>query len=149
MVFANSMDDFGRPYRLEDLSNPWVFISHSNKDFKAVRMVRNHLEESGHRPLLFYLKCFDDFENLSVEQQNRLEELIYAEISARKWFVLCDSKNARESAWVQKEAAFIKKSPTAHYTVIDVDSDFETQRHKLLRFAESMCFPGDGGIIVA
>jgi hypothetical protein len=35
----------------------WIFLSHSNKDFEKVREIRNDLEQLGHRPLMFFLKC--------------------------------------------------------------------------------------------
>ena len=35
----------------------WIFLSHSNKDFAKVRLIRNYLEEHSLRPLMFYLKC--------------------------------------------------------------------------------------------
>jgi hypothetical protein len=38
----------------------WVFVSHSTKDFERVRLVRNALEDSGFRPILFYLKCLEN-----------------------------------------------------------------------------------------
>lgn len=41
----------------------WVFLSHSNKDYEKVRIVRNILEEHGFRPLMFFLKCLDDDKN--------------------------------------------------------------------------------------
>ena len=36
------------------------FVSHSTKDFERVRLVRNALEDSGFRPILFYLKCLEN-----------------------------------------------------------------------------------------
>lgn len=38
----------------------WVFVSHSTKDFERVRLVRNALEDSGFRPILFYLKYLEN-----------------------------------------------------------------------------------------
>ncbi len=77
----------------------WVFVSHSNKDWEKVRQVRNLLEERGHRPLLFFLK--------SLDYETEVHELIRKEIEARKWFVLCDSENSRNSKWVQAEIEII------------------------------------------
>lgn len=34
----------------------WVFLSHSNKDYEKVRIVRNILEEHGFRPLMFFFE---------------------------------------------------------------------------------------------
>ena len=45
---------------MEDLEKDiWIFLSHSYKDFKKVRLIRIYLEEKSLRPLLFYLKCLD------------------------------------------------------------------------------------------
>lgn len=38
----------------------WVFLSHSNKDNEKVRQVRNILEQQGDRPLMFFLNCLND-----------------------------------------------------------------------------------------
>lgn len=38
----------------------WVFLSHSNKDYEKVRQVRNILEQQGYRPLMFFLNCLND-----------------------------------------------------------------------------------------
>ena len=38
----------------------WVFLSHSNKDYLRVRLVRNKLEEVGFYPIMLYLKCFEN-----------------------------------------------------------------------------------------
>ncbi len=42
---------------MEVASKPgtWIFVSHSSEDMKAVRVVRNYLEEKGASPLLFHL----------------------------------------------------------------------------------------------
>jgi hypothetical protein len=42
----------------------WIFLSHSNHDWRAVREIRNVLEARGHRPLMFFLKCLDDHSEL-------------------------------------------------------------------------------------
>ena len=64
----------------------WVFVSHSTKDFEKVRLVRNVLEDSGFRPILFYLKCMEDEEEIN--------DLLKREIDARRRLILCDSPNA-------------------------------------------------------
>ena len=61
----------------------WVFVSHSTKDFEKERLVRNALEDSGFRPILFYLKC--------MENEDEINELLKREIDARRRFILCDS----------------------------------------------------------
>ena len=38
-----------------DPDGAWIFVSHSNKDVKKVREIRDLLEREGHKPLLFYL----------------------------------------------------------------------------------------------
>lgn len=78
----------------------WVFVSHSTKDFERVRLVRNALEDSGFRPILFYLKCMED--------EDEINELIKREIDARRRFILCDSSNAKASKFVQTEVDYIK-----------------------------------------
>lgn len=78
----------------------WIFLSHSNKDYEKVRLVRNVLEEQSLRPLMFFLHCLSDDEEI--------DSLIKREIDCRTRFILCDSENARTSKWVQKEIAYIK-----------------------------------------
>lgn len=78
----------------------WVFLSHSNKDYEKVRQVRNLLEEQSLRPLMFFLHCLNDDDEIDL--------LIKREIDCRTRFILCDSENARKSKWVQKEVDYIK-----------------------------------------
>ena len=59
----------------------YVFISHSHKDIKKVRKIRNMIENSGFEPLYFFLKCLTD---------DVVEGLIKREIDARDWFVYVD-----------------------------------------------------------
>ena len=77
-----------------------VFLSHSNKDYEKVRQVRNMLEEQSLRPLMFFLHCLND--------DDEIDSLIKREIDCRTRFILCDSENARKSHWVQKEVEYIK-----------------------------------------
>ena len=93
--------------------NAWVFLSHSNKDFKKLVPVRNKLEKLGYRPLLFYLKCLDDHKEII--------ELIKREIDARERFILCQSRNSDESPWVQEEMDYIR-STGRPYEVINLDA---------------------------
>jgi hypothetical protein len=65
-----------------------------------VRRVRDALEAKGHNPLLVYLKCLGD--------DSEVHALIRRETEAPKFFLLCDSPNARASRWVQTEVKFIK-----------------------------------------
>lgn len=78
----------------------WVFLSHSNKDYEKVRQVRNMLEDQSLRPLMFFLHCLND--------DDEIDSLVKREIDSRTRFILCDSENARKSHWVQKEVEYIK-----------------------------------------
>lgn len=92
------------------MNNKWVFVSHSNKDFDEVREIRNLLEEWRFRPLLFFLKCLDQDEEVS--------ELIKREIECRTRFLLCESENTQNSnGWVQKEIAYIKALDRQYDTI--------------------------------
>lgn len=85
---------------IDDSNEIWVFLSHSNKDYEKVRQVRNLLEEQKFRPLMFFLHCLND--------DDEIDSLIKREIDCRTRFILCDSENARKSHWVQKEVEYIK-----------------------------------------
>ena len=98
----------------------WVFLSHSNKDYEQVRLLRNMMEEKGLRPLMFFLKC--------LESDPEIFELIKREIDVRPRFFLCDSKNAQNSVWVQREVDYIKSKNRQYITVDLNDPDsFEKQ----------------------
>ena len=56
----------------------------------------NELERRGHNPLLFFLKRLE-------ADDARLPELIRAEIKARTFFVLCNTRASRRSKWVKQE----------------------------------------------
>ena len=87
----------------------WIFLSHSNKDFEKVRFIRNYLEEHSCRPLMFYLKC--------LSNDDEIDNLIKREIDCRTRFIICDSDNSRESRWVQSEVAYIKSQLRAYDTI--------------------------------
>ena len=91
----------------------WVFLSHSNKDYHAVRKLRNILENEGQYPLMFFLKCMND--------EDELDSLLKREIECRTRFILCDSNNAKESKWVQREVAAIK-ALNRIYETINIDN---------------------------
>ena len=110
-----------------DVSNAWVFVSHSNKDFEQIIRIRNKLEQLDYRPLLFFLKCLDD--------DKEIFELIKREIRARDRFILCDSKNSRASDWVQKEVAYIK-SLGRPYELINLDDGDDEIDRCIARFDE-------------
>lgn len=108
----------------------WVFISHSTKDFERVRLVRNALEDSGFRPILFYLKC--------LENEDEVTDLLKREIDARKRFILCDSPNAQASKFVQSEVDYIR-SKNRMYEIIDltqIDIDGQDAEKEVLRLVK-------------
>lgn len=107
----------------------WIFLSHSNKDFEKVREVRNQLEELGHRPLMFFLKCLESGDA-------RLPELLKQEITARQWFVLCDSPNAQASKWVQEEVAMIEAMNEKVFKKVDLSNELEAELHKLQQLSK-------------
>ena len=101
----------------------WIFLSHSQQDWENVRIVRNALEERGHKPLVFFLKCLND--------DTAINDLIHREIAARTWFLLCDSENARSSKWVQTEVDMIKSMPGKFHETIHLDEDLASQIVKI------------------
>jgi|ERR1700733_14218696 len=103
----------------EETPSSWIFVSHSNMDLDEVRRVRNALEEMGHNPLLFFLKCMND--------DDELDDLIVREINARDFFLLCDSENARRSRKVSDEREWIKKLKDKVYQEVDLEADWQSQ----------------------
>ena len=97
----------------------WIFVAHSHKDFEAVRKVRNALEERGHFPLLFFLRCLTD--------ESELDSLLQREIEARDFFLLCNSENAAASRFVAEEVDYIKSLAGKIYETVDLDSNWEAQ----------------------
>jgi hypothetical protein len=59
--------------------------------------------------------------------------LIKREIEARTWFLLCDSRNARESQWVQAEVAFIKELEGKYHETVDLKEAIEAQLERIDR----------------
>lgn len=106
-------------------SGAWIFLSHSSKDWQQIRLIRNTLEEKGHNPLLFHLKC--------VNEQEELNNLIKREIEARNWFLLCRSQFSDTSKWVKTEVEYIKSLPHKQYEEIDLSDNVETQLIKINR----------------
>lgn len=78
----------------------WLFLSHSNKDHEKVIKVRNLLEKNSFIPLMFFLKCLND--------DDEIDDLIKREIGSRGRFILCDSENVRNSDWVKREIEYIQ-----------------------------------------
>lgn len=97
----------------------WIFVSHSTRDIEKVRRVRNALEASGAEPMLFFLKCVSD--------SDELDSLLKREIDARTFFLLCDSPNARGSKWVQQEVAYVRSLNGRCVQVVDLDADWKRQ----------------------
>ena len=87
----------------------WVFLSHSNKDYEKVRQVRNLLEEQKFRPLMFFLCCLDD--------DQEIDNLIKREIDHRTRFIYCESENSKGSKWVQEEVKYIKSKDRVFETI--------------------------------
>lgn len=80
----------------------YFFVSHSHLDIEKVRIIRNIIEETFfYEPILFFLKCLSD--------ENELQNLIRREIDERIWFVYCKSQNAEKSAYVRDERAYLQK----------------------------------------
>jgi hypothetical protein len=103
----------------------WIFLSHSNKDWSDVREIRNLLEERGHRPLMFFLKC--------LAEESELDDLLRREIEARTWFLLCDSRNARASRYVQAEVAHIESLDWKYSERIDLEGPVEDRLERIDR----------------
>ena len=81
--------------------------------------MRNALEERGHFPLLFFLRCLTD--------ESELESLLQREIEARDFFLLCNSENAAASRFVAEEVDYIKSLAGKIYETVDLDSNWEAQ----------------------
>ncbi|MBQ8959922.1 MAG: TIR domain-containing protein [Ruminococcus sp.] len=106
-------------------SGGWVFISHSHLDIDLVRKIRNALESKGFEPLLFYLKCLND--------ADEIEDLIKREIKEREWFIYVDSPNAQQSVWVRSELDYIQQFPDKKVFVIDLHKDIDSQIEHIQR----------------
>lgn len=105
----------------------WIFLSHSNKDFAKVRKIRNYLEERSCRPLMFYLKC--------LSNDDEINDLIKREIDCRTRFIICDSENSQASKWVQSEVKYIK-SQQRSYETIDLrktDEEIKSQLDEMIK----------------
>ena len=80
----------------------YFFISHSHLDIEKVRIIRNIIEETFfYEPILFFLKCLSD--------ENEINALLQREIDERIWFVYCKSENAEKSKYVQRERSYIDR----------------------------------------
>ncbi len=103
----------------------WIFISHSHQDIEIVRKIRNRFEELGYEPLMFYLKCLND--------KDEIADLIKREIDEREWFVYVDSKNARASDWVRSEREYISKLKDKKVITIDINDDVIKQADNIAK----------------
>ena len=108
----------------------FVFISHSHKDIATVRRIRNKLESLGFEPLLFYLKCLSD--------EDEIEALLKREIDEREWFIYADSPNARASRWVQTEREYIESRTGKRIFTVDLSADVAEQLRHMEHIARQM-----------
>lgn len=106
--------------------NIYVFLSHSHHDYDKVSRLRNMLEEEGFKPLMFFLKAFDN-----PKYKHLLEPIIKEEIDQRNRFILCRSENTKDSKWVKFEEDYIKSKNRA-YEIVDLDSPMDVQ-HSAIR----------------
>jgi len=104
---------------MKRVSKAWIFVSHSTRDLEKVRQVRNAIEATDSEPILFFLKCLSD--------HDEIDDLIKREIESRNFFLLCDSSNAKSSKWVQDEIAHVKSLQNKKIEIINLDADWQSQ----------------------
>ena len=104
---------------MKRLQKAWVFVSHSTQDIDDVRRVRNEVEQQGGEPLLFFLKCVSD--------SDELDDLLKREIEARRYFLLCDSVAASASKWVKEEVSHVQSLPGKRFETIDLSAQWKHQ----------------------
>ncbi len=97
----------------------YVFISHSHQDITFVRKIRDRMEALGFEPLMFYLKCLTD--------DDEIEDLIKREIKEREWFVYVDSPSSRTSKWVRTERDYIATLENKKVLTIDISKPLDDQ----------------------
>ncbi len=88
---------------------PSIFISHSSRDLRVARAVRNLLEDRDHHVLLLGL--------LQELPDDQIRALLTAEVVAREWLVLIDTDYARQSKWVQFEIEIARQYKRTFHTV--------------------------------
>lgn len=98
----------------------YIFVSHSSKDWKIVRCIRNYLEELNFFPLLFHLKCLER-EPLLAEDKKKLYDILSEEIASRGRFLLCNSINSMHSEFVLWENKEVKKHSNIQVNEINLD----------------------------
>lgn len=106
----------------------YIFLSHSHHDYEKVSRLRNLLEEEGFKPLMFFLKAFEN-----PKYEHLLKPIIKEEIDQRQRFILCRSENTKESAWVKFEEDYIKSKKRA-YEIVDLDSPQEVQKNAIRNY---------------
>ena len=104
---------------IKENNGPWIFISHSLKDWEKVRNIRNILENEGAKPLLFFLKC--------LTEDSEIDGLIKREIKERNFFLLCESNNTVNSVWVRSEVEFVKTFKDKVFETIELDKELDSQ----------------------
>lgn len=108
--------------------NIYVFLSHSHHDYDKVSRLRNILEEEGFKPLMFFLKAFDN-----PKYKHLLEPIIKEEIDQRQRFILCRSENTKDSKWVKFEEDYIKSKKRA-YEIVDLESPIDVQQSAIRNY---------------
>lgn len=108
--------------------NIYVFLSHSHHDYDKVSRLRNILEEEGFKPLMFFLKAFDN-----PKYKHLLEPIIKEEIDQRDRFILCRSENTKGSKWVQFEEDYIKSKNRA-YEIVDLEAPIDVQQSAIRNY---------------
>ena len=106
--------------KLQKSEGGYLFLSHSHKDIRKVRKIRNILEREGFEPLCFYLKC--------LEEDEEIFNLITREIDAREWFVYLHSENAENSDWVTRERAYIDSTNRKKVINLDLEDPYALVR---------------------
>ncbi len=114
---------------IKNAEGGYIFISHAYKDINRIRKIRNILEENGFEPIMFYLRCLSD--------HDEIVDLIKREIDAREWFLLVDSENARQSDWVKAEIEYIRSKNTDKIVSVNLE-DNDSIRPILDRLSNSM-----------
>lgn len=100
----------------------WIFLSHSSKDIKIVRQIRNEFERHGHNPLAFHLLCLTTD---TEEGRAELDLLIKREIDAREWFVFCASEYSNLSEYVKMERDYIIGKGNKKIWTLDLSKPFD------------------------
>ena len=60
---------------MTQISKAWIFVSHSTKDLDKVRAVRDAIENIGGEPILFFLKCLSDHDEIDENRHDTLGAL--------------------------------------------------------------------------